>query len=139
MGRGCRSCSATTSPTDSIESIGPSGHMRHLDVTDMRDPSRYAFVPGSATYPTIIGGDGCLLHTSDGRSILDGAAGAVVGNIGWGRAEVADAAREAMAAGGYVVPLWPTPARLALHDALVELKRQLRSEAHGQSASKLTA
>ena len=84
------------------------------------DSGRYAFVPGGAAYPTIVGAHGCWLHTADGSRILDGAAGAIVGNIGWGRAEVADAAREAMAGGGYVVPLWPTTARLALRDRLVE-------------------
>lgn len=86
----------------------------------MSDPNRYAFVPTAAPLPTIVGGSGCYLHTADGRRILDGAAGAIVGNIGWGRAEVADAAREAMAACGYVVPLWPTRWRLELHDRLVE-------------------
>lgn len=65
----------------------------------------------------IVGGEGCFLHTADGRRILDGAAGAIVGNIGWGRTEVADAARAVMP-GGYVVPLWPTPSRLALLDEL---------------------
>ena len=78
--------------------------------------ARYAFVPTPSAGPTIVGGAGVFLHTADGREILDGAAGAVVGNIGWGRAEVADAARDAMAAGGYVLPLWPTPQRLALRD-----------------------
>jgi adenosylmethionine-8-amino-7-oxononanoate aminotransferase len=67
-----------------------------------------------------VGGSGSWLHTADGGRILDGAAGAIVGNIGWGRAEVADAAREAMAGGGYVVPLWPTPWRLELRDRLVQ-------------------
>jgi adenosylmethionine-8-amino-7-oxononanoate aminotransferase len=86
----------------------------------MSDTSRYAFVPGTPDYPTIVGGDGCHLLTADGRRILDGAGGAIVGNIGWGRAEVADAAREAMAGGAYVVPLWPTPQRLELIDRLVE-------------------
>jgi adenosylmethionine-8-amino-7-oxononanoate aminotransferase len=82
--------------------------------------NRYAFVPTTAPLPTIVGGSGCFLHTADGRRILDAAAGAIVGNVGWGRAEVADAAREAMAACGYVVPLWPTPWRLELRDRLVE-------------------
>lgn len=86
----------------------------------MSDTSRYAFVPGTPDYPTIVGGDGCHLITADGRRILDGAGGAIVGNIGWGRAEVADAARDAMAGGGYVVPLWPTPQRLELIDRLVQ-------------------
>jgi adenosylmethionine-8-amino-7-oxononanoate aminotransferase len=85
----------------------------------MTDTNRYAFVPGAAESPTIIGADGVWLHAADGRRILDAAAGAIVGNIGWGRTEVAEAATSAMAM-GYVVPLWPTPARLALRDELVE-------------------
>lgn len=81
---------------------------------------RYSFLPTDAPLPVITGGEGCTLFTTDGRRILDAAAGAIVGNIGWGRAEVADAARAAMAAGGYVMPLWPTPHRLALVDELSE-------------------
>lgn len=82
---------------------------------------RYAFVPPTAgtTYPTIVDAAGCHLITADGRRILDGAGGAIVGNIGWGRREVAEAAAAVMPM-GYVVPLWPTPSRLALIDELVE-------------------
>ena len=43
----------------------------------------------------------------------------IVGSIGWGRQEVVDAAAAVMGM-GYVVPLWPTPSRLALRDELVE-------------------
>lgn len=84
------------------------------------DPGRHAFVPGGATYPTITGGDGCYLHTADGRRILDGAGGAIVGNVGWGRPEVAEAVARAMRGGAYSVPLWPTTHRLDLHDRLVD-------------------
>ena len=84
------------------------------------DPNRYAFVPGANPLPTIVGGSGCFVHTADGRRILDGAAGAIVGNIGWGRAEVGEAAGRAMSECGYVIPLWPTPHRLELHDRLVD-------------------
>ncbi|MBI4885232.1 MAG: aspartate aminotransferase family protein [Actinobacteria bacterium] len=83
------------------------------------DAARYAFVPGSPPYPTIVSSQGCYLITSDGRRILDGAGGAIVGNIGWGRTEVAEAAAAVMPI-GYVVPLWPTPSRLALREELVE-------------------
>jgi adenosylmethionine-8-amino-7-oxononanoate aminotransferase len=83
------------------------------------DAGRYAFLPGAPDFPTIVGGDGVHLLTADGRRILDAAAGAIVGNIGWGRTEVADAAAAVMPM-GYVVPLWPTPSRLALHDELVD-------------------
>ena len=83
------------------------------------DSARYAFLPGAPAYPTIVGGEGVFLIADDGRRILDAAAGAIVGNIGWGRKEVAQAAAAAMET-GYVVPLWPTPHRLALHDELVQ-------------------
>jgi adenosylmethionine-8-amino-7-oxononanoate aminotransferase len=81
---------------------------------------RYSFVPTDSPLPVIVGGDGCTLLTADGRRIIDAAAGAIVGNVGWGRAEVAEAARAAMAACGYVMPLWPTPHRLALVDELID-------------------
>jgi adenosylmethionine-8-amino-7-oxononanoate aminotransferase len=84
------------------------------------DPNRYLFVPRSGPVPTIVGGSGCFLHTADGRRILDGAGGAIVGNIGWGRDEVGRAAGEAMSQCGYVIPLWPTPQRLELRDRLVD-------------------
>ena len=85
----------------------------------MTDNDRYAFLPGASSYPTIVDAQGCHLIASDGRRILDGAAGAVVGNIGWGRTEVAEAAAAVMPM-GYVIPLWPTPSRLQLIDELVE-------------------
>lgn len=81
---------------------------------------RYSFVPPSGVdYPTIVSGDGIHLITDDGRRIIDAAAGAVVGNIGWGRPEPLAAAAWVMEM-GYVVPNWPTPSRLALRDELVE-------------------
>jgi adenosylmethionine-8-amino-7-oxononanoate aminotransferase len=83
------------------------------------DPARFHFVPGG-TGPTIVGGDGVYLHTADGRRILDGAGGAIVANIGYGRTEVADAVHAAMAGAAYVLPIWPSPNRLRLRDLLVE-------------------
>ena len=81
---------------------------------------RYSFVPPTGVdYPTIVAGDGIHLITDDGRRIIDAAAGAVVGNIGWGRPEPMAAAATVMQM-GYVVPNWPTPSRLALRDELVE-------------------
>ena len=82
--------------------------------------SRYQFVPNTSEQPTIVGGEGCWLLCADGRRILDGAAGAIVGNIGWGRSEVADATHAAMVHGAYSVPIWPSEQRLALRDRLVE-------------------
>ncbi len=84
------------------------------------DPARYSFVPGPMPYPTIVGGEGCWLHTADGGRILDGAGGAIVGNVGWGRPEVADAIARAAQGNAYSVPLWPTPARLELRDRLID-------------------
>jgi len=66
----------------------------------------------------IVGGEGSWLLTADGGRILDGSGGAIVANIGHGRAEVADAVRDAMASGAYVLPVWPTPNRLRLLDTL---------------------
>ena len=83
------------------------------------DIDRYAFLPGAPSYPTIVDAKGCYLIASDGRRILDGAAGAIVGNIGWGRTEVADAAAAVMPM-GYVIPLWPTPSRLQRLEELVD-------------------
>ena len=83
---------------------------------------RYSFTPpapGTPAFPTIVDGQGSYLITSEGRRILDGAAGAIVGNIGWGRTEVAEAAARVMPM-GYVVPLWATPSRLALIDELTQ-------------------
>ena len=84
------------------------------------DPARYSFVPGAPPYPTIVGGEGCWLHTADGGRILDGAGGAIVGNVGWGRPEVAEAVARAAHGNAYSVPLWPTPLRLELRDRLIE-------------------
>jgi adenosylmethionine-8-amino-7-oxononanoate aminotransferase len=81
------------------------------------DASRYSFIPGPGG-PTIVGGQGAWLHTADGRRILDGAGGAIVANVGYGRREVAAAVHDVMATGAYVHPLWPTPSRLALVDRL---------------------
>ena len=80
---------------------------------------RFSFVPDAPPYPTIVAGDGVFLIADDGRRILDAAGGAIVGNIGWGRTEVAEAAAAVMPM-GYVLPLWPTPSRLALVDELVQ-------------------
>jgi adenosylmethionine-8-amino-7-oxononanoate aminotransferase len=92
--------------------------VRELAESDGRDPNRIHFVPGTQG-PEIVGGDGCWLLTADGRRILDGAGGAIVANIGHGRSDVADAVRDALAGGAYVVPIWPTPHRERLHDILV--------------------
>jgi adenosylmethionine-8-amino-7-oxononanoate aminotransferase len=87
---------------------------------DLHDLQRFHFVPGSAGGPLIVGGEGSHLVTADGRRILDAAGGAIVVNVGHGRPEIVSAVASAMADGAYVVPIWPTPHRLALRDRLVE-------------------
>jgi adenosylmethionine-8-amino-7-oxononanoate aminotransferase len=80
---------------------------------------RFQFT-AQAPGPMIVGGDGVWLHTADGRSILDGAAGALVCNVGHGRRDVAEAIAQAVGTVDYVLPTWTTPNRLALVDAVVE-------------------
>ena len=87
-------------------------HRWQLSLATTSSPAR--------TGPTIVGGDGCWLITDDGRRILDAAGGAMVVNIGHGRTVVADAVREALDGGAYVVPIWSTPHRERLHDVLAE-------------------
>ena len=81
---------------------------------------RFTFTSQPADVPMIVRAEGVELITADGRRILDAAAGAVVNNIGHGRTEVADAVAAAMRELDYVVPIWPTPNRLALADVLVD-------------------
>ncbi len=82
------------------------------------DLTDYPFIPGPAPL-MIVGGEGSYLITADGRRILDAAGGALVCNIGHGRAEVAEVAASSLGQIDYVVPPWATPARAALRDRLV--------------------
>jgi adenosylmethionine-8-amino-7-oxononanoate aminotransferase len=74
--------------------------------------SRYPFTATSG--PTIASARDCTLFTATGDAILDAGGGAIVCNIGHGRAEVADAVGRALRSLDYVVPIWSTPAREAL-------------------------
>jgi adenosylmethionine-8-amino-7-oxononanoate aminotransferase len=78
----------------------------------------YAFVPGAGAGLPVAGAEGCFLILADGRRILDAAGGAIVANVGHGRAEVAEAARRALAQLSYVVPPFVTEHRLALVERL---------------------
>ena len=55
--------------------------------------------------------EGCILHTHDGRAILDAAGGAIAVNVGHGRTRIADAVHAATLHRSYVVPPWLTPER----------------------------
>lgn len=81
----------------------------------------WPFVPlNSAVFDEleIVSADGAYLVTRDGRRILDASAGAVVGNIGWGRQEVADIAASSLSRLTYALPPFATPERLELADRL---------------------
>ena len=62
--------------------------------------------------------EGACLYTEDGQEIIDAAGGAIVCNIGHGRARVADAVRQATLDFSYIVPPWVTPSRKSLIDVL---------------------
>jgi adenosylmethionine-8-amino-7-oxononanoate aminotransferase len=62
--------------------------------------------------------EGPWLYTSDGRRILDAGAGAVVVNIGQGRAELAQVAAEQVERLNYIVPAWSSAARERLTERL---------------------
>jgi len=91
-----------------------------VGMTDSATRDRFRFTSRGGTPPLIVRSEGVELFTDDGRSIIDAAGGAVVNNIGHGRREVADAVADAMRTLDYVVPIWPTPSRLALTDVLAE-------------------
>jgi adenosylmethionine-8-amino-7-oxononanoate aminotransferase len=62
--------------------------------------------------------EGPWLYTSDGRKILDAGAGAVVVNIGQGRAELAQVAAEQVERLNYIVPAWSSATRERLTERL---------------------
>lgn len=76
-----------------------------------------AFVPHS-TPLSIQSAEGAYLVTPDGRRILDAAGGAIVANIGHGRAEVAEVAAKALQNCTYVVPPFATEERMRLVERL---------------------
>ena len=81
---------------------------------------RYGLVTPVVQPPVVVATEGIELVCADGRRIIDAAGGAVVTNIGHGRAEIADAVATALRSIDYVVPIWATPNRLALADRLTE-------------------
>ena len=72
----------------------------------------WPFLPSDSL--RIVDGEGAWLIADDGRRILDAAGGAIVVNVGHGRAEVAKAMAANAAGPSYVVPIWRTPQREAL-------------------------
>lgn len=88
------------------------------------DPSRtrrFPFVSrGEPPAVAVTRTEGAWLVLPDGRRIYDAAGGAIVSNVGYGRTEVADAVREALATETYVIPPFVTPSRLRLTERLAE-------------------
>jgi len=83
------------------------------------DRDAYAFVPRPGAVPLAIErAQGVWLYADGGRRILDAAGGAIVSNIGHGRAEVAEAMAEAVRREAYVVPVFATESRLRLVERL---------------------
>jgi adenosylmethionine-8-amino-7-oxononanoate aminotransferase len=67
----------------------------------------------------IVRAEGVYLYTRNGDKILDASAGAAVGNIGWGRKEVADAAASALEKLTYALPPFATMERIELAERLM--------------------
>jgi adenosylmethionine-8-amino-7-oxononanoate aminotransferase len=81
---------------------------------DTQTPSIWPFVPRPGPPLRVARAEGAYLYTEDGQRILDAAGGAIVVNIGHGRAEVAKAAERALREVSYVVPPFATDGRLRL-------------------------
>jgi adenosylmethionine-8-amino-7-oxononanoate aminotransferase len=77
------------------------------------------FVPGPVP-PMVVGAEGRHLVMADGRRVLDAGGGAIVTNIGHGRAEIAEVAARSLRTLDYVIPPWATPERVALRNRLVD-------------------
>lgn len=77
----------------------------------------WPFVP-SARAIDVTHAKGCTLYTRGGGEILDASGGAIVANIGHGRAEVGAATAAAMTAMSYAVPPFLTPERTRLMERL---------------------
>jgi adenosylmethionine-8-amino-7-oxononanoate aminotransferase len=81
-------------------------------MTDLSWP----FLPNRNIY--IERAEGVYLYDRDGQEIIDAAGGAIVVNVGHGRARVAEAVAKATKEYTYVVPPWLTPSREAMLGAL---------------------
>jgi len=83
------------------------------------EDARYPLIsrPGAAPF-SIARAEGAYLITADGRRILDAAGGAIVANIGHGRAEVGAAYARAVTETSFAVPPFATPDRVRLVEKL---------------------
>lgn len=87
---------------------------------DAQRAARFPFVPQDAPPLVIERTEDVWLIRDTGDRILDAGGGAIVTNIGHGRADVVRTAAEALGQVDYVVPLWATENRVALVEELTE-------------------
>nr|MCH9805571.1 aminotransferase class III-fold pyridoxal phosphate-dependent enzyme [bacterium] len=87
---------------------------------DAQRAARFPFVPTDTPPLVIDRTEDVWLIRDNGNRILDAGGGAIVTNIGHGRADVVRAATEALGQVDYVVPLWATENRVALIEELTE-------------------
>jgi adenosylmethionine-8-amino-7-oxononanoate aminotransferase len=78
----------------------------------------WTYSRGQSSHPIIVKASGAVLFTEDGQAIIDAASGAVVANIGHGRLELAEVARNAILTATYVHPEDLTPFRIDLCETL---------------------
>ena len=79
------------------------------------------FIRGTHGEPLYIDrAEGAYLFTRDGRKLLDASSGAIVVNVGQGRRELAELAREQIERLDYVFPLWVSPPRERLVQRLAQ-------------------
>lgn len=81
---------------------------------------RFAFTPAPGAGLAIERAEGCWLVAAGGHRILDAAGGAIVANVGHGRAQVGLAMARASARISYVVPPFATEERVRLAERLRE-------------------
>jgi adenosylmethionine-8-amino-7-oxononanoate aminotransferase len=86
-------------------------------VTESTGPVHWPFI-NTARNIEIVGAGGAFLIQADGERLLDAAGGAIVINVGHGRASVARAVYDATKTTTYVVPPWLTPDRRKLVERL---------------------
>ena len=85
---------------------------------DPRAIQAFSFTPTSGAGLAIERAEGCWLYAADGRRILDAAGGAIVANVGHGRAEVGAAMARAATRTTYLVPPFATEERVRLAETL---------------------
>ena len=87
---------------------------------DLRGIQSFSFLPTSGAGLAIERAEGCWLIAAGGHRILDAAGGAIVANVGHGRAEVGEAMARAATRTTYLVPPFASEERVRLAERLRE-------------------